>query len=266
MLDRFDRNIRYLRVSVTDRCNLACDYCTEGAPARHAAKDDILSFEEIAETVRIGAGLGIDKVRLTGGEPLMRKDLSILVSMIARIKSITDLSLTTNGTLLREHALSLKEAGIARINVSLDTIDREEYERITGFDMLPRVIEGIEAARHAGFSPIKLNCVIDASPEDPRPAGVLSFAKENGYDVRFIKRMNLKEGVFGAVRGGEGGKCSLCDRLRLTCDGRILPCLFDDKAFSIRELGIEEAFRKAVREKPASGKKSSSHTIQSVGG
>ncbi len=267
MLDRFERDIKYLRVSVTDRCNLSCDYCTAGDPPKgYAKKRDILSFEEIVRVVRAGAYLGISKVRLTGGEPLLRKDVCSLVSMIAEVNGITDLSLTTNGVLLERFALRLKRAGLVRVNVSLDTLDPERYARITGRNVLERALHGVDAAVKYGLVPVKLNCVVDSSPDEPDARSVSEYAESRGLEVRYIKRMNLAKGTFGVVHGGSGGNCPSCDRLRLTCDGRIVPCLFSDLSFSVRGLGIEEALRQAIRTKPEKGNRSTSNNFLSIGG
>jgi cyclic pyranopterin phosphate synthase len=266
MLDRFEREIKYLRISVTDRCNLACDYCTGGKRIRHVRGTDILTFEEITRIVRTGASLGISKIRLTGGEPLLRKEISKLVEMLAAVDGITDLSLSTNGILLARHALELKRAGLHRVNVSIDTLDPVRYAEITGCRKLRRVLRGIEAAEKHGLVPVKLNCVIDSSPDEYDAETVAGYALKHGYTLRYIRRMSLEKGTFGIVHGGTGGDCTVCDRLRLTCDGRIIPCLFSDLSFSVRELGAEEAFRSAILCKPLHGKTSTTNNFQVVGG
>jgi cyclic pyranopterin phosphate synthase len=267
MLDRFDREISYLRVSVTDRCNLRCVYCANGDDFEHVPREDILSFEEIANILITASRLGVRKVRLTGGEPLVRKDVHELVALIAKIRGIDEISLTTNGTLLALHAGALAAAGLRRVNVSLDTLDRSRYAGITGADRLHDVLAGIEAARSCGLAPIKLNCVVEGSAVEPDARSVAEFARCNDCSVRFIKRMSLRSGAFSKVQGGWGGDCPACDRLRLTSDGRLVPCLMSDLSFSVKELGIDEAFRLAVANKPESGEgRGAAHAIRAIWG
>jgi cyclic pyranopterin phosphate synthase len=152
------------------------------------------------------------------------------------------------------------------VNISLDTVNPDKYSEITGGGSLSKVLKGIEAAREAGFGVIKLNCVVDKDADEPEAKGVAEFARETGLQVRFIPRMDMAKGTFSAVIGGNGGICSICNRLRLTCDGRIKPCLFSDLAFNIRELGMEEALRQAVEAKPQSGIKSVKCHFYNIGG
>jgi GTP 3',8-cyclase len=265
VFDPFDRRIDYLRISVTDKCNLRCVYCMpeEGIPLiRH---EDVLRFEEIAEVARTAVDLGIRKVRLTGGEPLVRRDISTLVAMLHRIDGIADLAMTTNGVRLAEWAHSLAEAGLQRVNVSLDAIDPTRYAAITRGGEVQAVFAGIRAAREAGLEPVKLNCVIQQSPDEPDARDVAAYAKAEGLELRFIRRMNLAEGEFSMVLGGSGGDCARCNRLRLSSNGMLRPCLFSDIEFSVRELGPREAILRAVRNKPACGKTSNNH-FYAIGG
>ncbi len=266
MFDRFNRKINYLRISVTDRCNLRCTYCMPscGIPLMH--HQDILSFEEILEIANFAAENGITKIRLTGGEPLVRKGIVDLVSMLSGVKGITDLAMTTNGTLLDQFALPLKMAGLKRVNISLDTINPSTYHAITRTGDLSSVLKGIEAAKKAGLTPVKINCVIKKSALEKNAQGVAAFCNENDLQVRFIKEMDLEEGIFSKVLGGEGGHCAACNRLRLTADGKLKPCLFSDLEFSIRELGIEQAFSKALGLKPKSGTGSKVNKFSNIGG
>lgn len=266
MFDRFNRRINYLRVSVTDRCNLRCVYCRpeEGLPL--SRETTIMSFEEIAEVVRTAVGMGMDKVRLTGGEPLVRRDVLRLVEMLARIDGVRDLSMTTNGTLLAPMARDLKSAGLHRVNISLDTLDAERFRKLTRGGELEAVLSGIYAAIDAGLVPVKLNCVVKASSNEPDARMVAEFASKIGADVRFIRQMDLALGLFWPVDGGTGGICSICNRLRLTCEGKVLPCLFSDLAFDVRELGAEEALRRAVSCKPRTGLYSRLNRFCKVGG
>lgn len=263
MLDLFNRNINYLRISVTDKCNLRCVYCMpkEGVPLlRH---EDLLSFEEIADFTRIAVRMGITKVRLTGGEPLVRRGIITLVEMLSAIKGIQDFAMTTNGILLSEYAPVLAKAGLHRINISLDALEPECYAEITRGGDVSRVLEGIEAACVSGLLPVKINCVIQESPDEPNAKAVKEFCLSKGLEVRFIKRMDLAGGHFSVVIGGAGGDCVHCNRLRLTSNGLVRPCLFNDLGFSVRELGAEAAIRLALAAKPECGSNSGSmfHTI-----
>jgi GTP 3',8-cyclase len=254
MLDKFNRKINYLRISVTDRCNQRCKYCMpeDGIPL--VDHEEILSFENILKVIKNAIKLGIDKVRITGGEPLTRRDILSLVLMLANVNGINDLSMTTNGVLLEKYALPLKEAGLHRINVSLDTIDRKKYEEITRFDNLDKVLRGLHKAKEVGFKKIKLNCVIASEEDKTRGLRVKEYAEENGFELRYIRKMDISKGEFWQVEGGNGGNCEKCNRLRLSSDGQIFPCLFSDKSFSIKTLGIKNALKKAVENKPMSGK------------
>mgnify|MGYP005837513887 CR=1 FL=1 len=266
MIDRFGRTIDYLRISVTDRCNLRCSYCMpqEGVPLlRH---EDVLRFEEIGEVVRVGAGMGVRKVRITGGEPLVRRGIEILVRMLAEIPGIRDLAMTTNGVLLAQRADALAEAGLGRVNVSLDAIDPARYAAVTRGGDVRQALAGIEAARRAGLLPVKLNCVVGASC-DPRDAqDVARYARDQGLEVRFIRQMDLAAGSFSVVEGGSGGDCPRCNRLRLTSDGQVRPCLFSNLGFSVRELGAAEALRRAVELKPPAGLACTNHRMHAIGG
>jgi cyclic pyranopterin phosphate synthase len=256
MYDRFNRRIHYLRLSVTDLCNLRCHYCMPAEGIQLLRHEDILTFEEMVDVVRTAVDLGIDKVRLTGGEPLVRRGIIDLVRMIGAVPGITDFSMTTNGTLLTEYAADLKAAGIQRLNISLDTVDSERYRKITRVGHLKAVLEGIEAAQSVGFEQIKLNCVIQASSDEPDARGVAAYGEARGLEVRFIRQMDTKQGQFWQVQGGDGGHCASCNRLRVSSDGKVYPCLFSDRVFDVRELGIQEALRRAVEGKPESGQTS----------
>ncbi len=189
--DSFNRPINYLRLSVTDRCNLRCRYCLPENGIPLLPRSDLLSFEELVSIAKIAAELGITKIRLTGGEPLVRKDLPRLVEMLARIDSIDDLSLTTNGVLLRHQAKELKQAGLNRVNISLDSLKQDKFHYITRQDKLKEVLKGIQAASRAGLSPIKINMVVLRGINDDE---IIDFARRtinDGWHVRFIELMPL---------------------------------------------------------------------------
>jgi GTP 3',8-cyclase len=263
MRDRHGRRIDYLRISVTDRCNLRCTYCMPPGGVPLKRHEDLLSFEEIAAFAGTAVAHGITRVRLTGGEPLVRRGVVDLVAMLARIPGLGDLAMTTNGTLLESFAAPLARAGLRRVNVSLDALDPARFAAITRGGDVGAVLAGIEAARRAGLLPIKLNCVVGESPDEPDARDVAAFGREAGCEVRFVRRMDLAGGTFSPVIGGAGGDCPRCNRLRLTCDGRLRPCLFADLAFDVRALGAQDALRLAVDAKPAAGGRSlgSMHTI-----
>jgi len=266
MTDKYGRRINYLRISVTDRCNLRCRYCMPPGGVPLLRHSDLLSYEEITEVAGEAVALGFDKVRLTGGEPLVRRGVVELVAMLADLDGIADLAMTTNGVLLGEYAGPLKWAGLLRVNVSLDTLNPRRYEELTGGGDLTRVVAGIEAARAAGLTPIKLNCVVEGSTDEPDAQSVRRFARVNGLEVRFIRRMDLTSGRFWVVEGGSGGDCRACNRLRLSSDGLIRPCLFSDLGFSVRRLGARQALELAIDAKPESGEAWFESTFSRIGG
>lgn len=197
--DSFGRKLSYLRISVTDRCNMRCDYCRPTADAYRAElHSQILRYEEIERIVRVAAELGVSKLRITGGEPLVRRDLPMLVEMLAAIPGITDLSMTTNATLLVKYADDLVHAGLTRINISLDSLNGLRFRKLTGADIAP-VLEGIDAAKKAGLAPIKLNTVLmrgmNAGAGHSEVAELIDFAADHGATIRFIELMPMKYGL-----------------------------------------------------------------------
>lgn len=226
----------------------------------------MLSFEEIVEIVREAIKHGITKIRLTGGEPLVRKGIVDLVRMIAEIPGVEDLAMTTNGILLSKFAGELKQAGLMRLNISLDTIDEDKYSLITRGGKLTDVFRGIEKAKMLGFNPIKINCVVLNSSDEPDAKLVKKFADSQDIKVRFIHQMDLETGHFSKVEGGEGGNCKSCNRIRLTATGDFKPCLFNDAGFSVKKLGVKDALEQAVKNKPLSGSKNKSGKFYNIGG
>ncbi|HET89443.1 MAG TPA: GTP 3',8-cyclase MoaA [Chloroflexi bacterium] len=283
-LDAYNRPISYLRISVTDRCNLRCVYCMppEGVPWR--PHEDILRYEEIETVVRAAAELGISKVRLTGGEPLVRLGLADLVRALARIPGIDDLAITTNGILLARYAEELAQAGLHRVNVSLDTLRPERFRRITRLGRLEDVLAGMEAARQADLDPIKINTVVIRGMNDDEVVDFARQTREAAWNVRFIELMpvgngglldgqweeravtarEIRERIEAALGGLEAAKmragsgparyyrlpgargtlgfitpisehfCYQCNRLRLTADGQLRPCLLSDAELDLR--------------------------------
>lgn len=279
--DDFGRAINYLRVSVTDRCNLRCTYCMPPEGISKRAHTDILRFEEMALIIRAAAELGVSKVRLTGGEPLARLGLAQLVRMVAHIPGIDDLSLTTNGTLLARHAKALADAGLQRVNISLDTLRPERFAAITRRDRLRDVWAGIEAARAAGLVPIKLNMVVLRGVNDDEVSDFARRTLSDGWHVRFIELMPIganvswaedgavpvpeirarieaevgtlepihgptgngparyyqlagAEGTVGFIGAQSDHFCTNCNRLRLTADGKLRPCLMSEEEIDLR--------------------------------
>lgn len=266
MFDRYKRHINYLRISVTDRCNLRCRYCMPEEGVRLLPHSAILSFDEITLFVREAVRYGVDKVRITGGEPLVRRGIVDLVGMIAGIEGISDISMTTNGTLLPGFAPGLAAAGLQRVNISLDTLDQDRYRLLTRGGSLDEAIAGIDSAIAARLTPVKINCVVRESSREPDAAAVTQFGISRGIEVRYIRQMDLARGEFGVVEGGDGGNCSICNRLRLTADGKLKPCLFDDLQYDIRELGAARAIEMAIDNKPACGSSNFTGEFYNLGG
>jgi len=303
LVDRFGRRVTYLRVSLTDRCNLRCFYCRP-RDFHWREKREILTLEEVERVVDVAASLGIRKVRLTGGEPLLRPGATDLVRRLARIAGIGDLALSTNGTLLADLAKPLRDAGLGRVNVSLDTLRFGVFRKITGGSSLAEVLSGIDAAATVGLRPVKLNVVVVRGVNEDELDDLLAFGRRVGAEVRFIEYMPmtgdpawatrhvpgdeilrriaswLVPGDVPVVRGDaaayyelrDGGAvgivspvscrfCSLCNRLRLTADGRLRPCLTGEGEVDLRspiragagDATIAALFRQATAAKPASG-------------
>jgi len=298
--DSFQRPINYLRISVTDRCNFHCIYCTSHQEFIPLCHSDILSYEEMHAIVQAAASLGVSKVRLTGGEPLRRANISHLVRLLSSVDGIDDISLTTNGLLLRQHAADLKAAGLRRVNVSLDTLDRRKFEKITGCDALEEVLAGIGTASAVGLTPVKINMVVMGGINDDEVLNFALLSKERGWHVRFIElmpfvqngirfvpaqqireqlaglghleetlppagngpakyyRMPGAQGTIGFITPVSEHFCFGCNRLRLTADGKLLPCLLSSEEIDLRpalraEASAEELIaliKKAVASKP----------------
>ncbi|HEX5043463.1 MAG TPA: GTP 3',8-cyclase MoaA [Candidatus Polarisedimenticolaceae bacterium] len=278
--DGFGRVHDDLRLSVTDRCNLRCAYCMPEDPVWFP-RARMLTFEEILRVVAVLAAAGVRKVRLTGGEPLVRRDLPVLIRMLAEVPGVEDLSLTTNGVLLARHATALAEAGLRRVNVSLDTLRPDRFARLTGRMRLPEVLAGLTAAADAGLTPIKLNAVLLRGENDDEAEALVEMGRERGFEVRFIEVMPLDNhaawdpsrvvsgaelrrrigarwplvpelpadpsapasayrftdgrGRVGFIDSVTRPFCGDCSRLRLTSDGRVRVCLYDDREVDLRE-------------------------------
>lgn len=298
MNDYFGRTINYMRISITDLCNLRCIYCMPEEGIEKHSHHKNMSFEEIASLVRAGVELGINKIRLTGGEPLVRKGIIDLVREIGKIDGILDFSMTTNGVLLAEMAKDLKNAGLNRVNISLDSLDPEKYHRITRWGKIENVLAGIEAAKSAGIDPIKINTVLIKDFNDDEIEDFVNLTQDQKIDVRFIELMPIGQssayaenhylsnhevllrvpGLIPMVKSDksspadyyhlEGAKgrvglinpisnhfCGDCNRIRVTTDGKIKPCLHSDyeidlTALKKRGMTDKEVLEKAISEKP----------------
>lgn len=191
IIDTFGRTHDNLRISVTDRCNIRCFYCMPEENVKFEAREHVLSFEEIERFVRVAVGLGVRKLRITGGEPLVRKGLSTLIRKLIEIPGVEDLALTTNGVLLAAQAQELYDAGLRRINIHLDTLDRERFYKITRRDQLDKVLEGIEACRSIGYGPIKINAVAVRNLVEPDVVPLAQFGRDRGIEIRYIEFMPL---------------------------------------------------------------------------
>jgi cyclic pyranopterin phosphate synthase len=204
LVDRFNRPLRSLRVSVTDRCNLRCQYCMPEPEYVWLPRESLLTFEEIAGVVDAFTPLGVDRVRITGGEPLLRRDLPVLIESLASRRAIADLALTTNGILLGGQARALRAAGLHRVTVSLDTLQRDRFQALTRMDELDTVLAGIDAAAAAGFSGLKIDSVVIRGVNDDELVALLEYGRRMGAEVRFIEYMD----VGGATRWTRGAVVS----------------------------------------------------------
>lgn len=277
--DSFQRPINYLRISVTDRCNFRCVYCMPGNGVTLVPHDHVLSYEEIESIAAAAAEMGISKIRLTGGEPLVRLGITDLVAMLSRIDGIDDLSLTTNGSLLNRYAFELKEAGLNRVNISLDTLQKDKFKEITRIGTLKETLSGIRAAHKAGLEPVKINVVVMRGINDDEIADFARITRKRSWHVRFIELMPFQgnypatkwfmprteieqkvralgplepffdhtghgpakyfhlpdsPGTIGFISSVTEHICISCNRLRLTADGRLRPCLLSDDEIDLR--------------------------------
>ena len=322
--DNRGRSINYLRVSVTDRCNLRCVYCMpeEGIPS--ISHENVLRYEEISRLVGVAVSLGISEVRLTGGEPLVRKGIDDLVRSIARIPGLRGISMTTNGVLLAPLAEKLADAGLQRVNISLDTLKPERFRTITRRGGLSAVLAGIEAAHRAGLEPVKINVVIMRGINDDEVVDFARLTSTNEWNVRFIELMPVgtsagvartdyvpgdqiraaieaelgplepaalrgngpasvwrlpgSQGTLGFISAISHRFCDRCNRLRLTSDGKLLPCLFSDLEVDLREplrsgandAALKDLFQRAIDMKPSGHRLgecvAAAHEMSRVGG
>ena len=291
MKDQFEREITYLRVSVTDLCNLRCRYCMPDGVCKRR-HEEILSFEEIAEIVAAAAELGVSKVRVTGGEPLVRRGCTELCRSIAQVPGIREIDLTTNGVLLERYAQELKDAGVTRVNVSIDSLDPEKYRDITGGGELEAALAGVRAAQKAGLTPVKLNTVLIGGFNDGEIPDFVELTRRSPLELRFIElmpmgghfgkeaylpgdtvlvrvpeleaiphsggvarlyRLPVGRGRVGLISPQSRHFCSTCNRLRLTSEGNLKPCLHSSREIPVRGKHgdeLRETLRQAIWEKP----------------
>lgn len=255
MLDRYSRDISYLRISVTDRCNLRCIYCMPSKGVQLKESSKILSYEEIVQVARGAAELGISKLRITGGEPLVRRDICHLVELLKRIPEIKEVSLTTNGVLLDRMAQGLKTAGLDRINVSIDTLDSQKYQEMTrGGDIL-RVLAGVDAAISTGFKNIKINMVILPRYNLSDIEQMEIYCQEKGLALQRINHYSLenRKSCSQDYQAERPLSCDACNRIRLTADGKFKPCLFSDEEYSVDFNDIPSSLKQAILNKPEHG-------------
>jgi len=265
MLDKFNREVDYLRISVTDKCNLRCIYCMpeEGIPIR--AHKDFLSFEQIIAVVEEAAKLGFKKIRLTGGEPLVKKGIVDLVRMISEVDGIDIIGMTTNGLLLDKYAVDLKKAGLSSLNVSLDTIDAEQFRVLTRNGDIEQVFRGLEAAKSAGF-PIKINMVVMAETPQAQINTMQTFCDENGYKLQMINHYSLNATKRDDYKFDRPPKCAKCDRIRLLADGSLKPCLHFEKEIKVDLTNISESLKKCILAKPETGEECGNREMFEIGG
>ena len=295
MIDKLGRDITYLRISLTDKCNLRCRYCMPEEGVCRRSHHEMMNEEEIITAVEVAVSLGIHKIRLTGGEPLVKRNILSICRRVAAVEGVREVCLTSNGILLPELAKPLKEAGVKRLNLSLDTLDSQKYAYITRVGELEQFRKGLEAALEAGFDKIKINAVLIGGFNDDEVEALANLTMEYPVDMRFIELMpiqnhdefgesayvpysrvleKLPEAVPAAKDGGvaklyrlPGAKgniglispinahfCSECNRIRLTADGKLKPCLHSGEEYSIKGLdreAMKAVFEQAIWNKPA---------------
>ena len=294
MLDTYNRDITYLRISVTDLCNMRCRYCMPEEGVCHKDHRDIMSVDEITTAVKAAASLGVKKVRITGGEPLVRKGITDICRNVSSVEGIREVCLTTNGVLLPQMAGDLKQAGVRRLNISLDTLDPDKFRYITRIGTLDSALDGIHAALDAGFEKVKINAVLIGGFNDTEIPELAELTRKYPIDVRFIEMMPMYDsGDFGPENfipytavtealpelesvAPDGGVarlyrlpgalgniglispvnahfCAECNRIRLTADGKLKPCLHSSDEYSIKGLEYDdmvEVFCTAILAKP----------------
>jgi cyclic pyranopterin phosphate synthase len=265
MYDSFNRRIDYLRISVTDKCNLRCRYCMpeEGAPQRQ--HEEFLSFEQIVEVVRSAVGLGLTKIRLTGGEPLVKRGIVELAAMIRAVPGVRHLGMTTNGTLLARYAAGLKRAGLDSLNVSLDTLDEERYRYITRGGRIGEVLSGIEAALREGF-PVKINMVVLEDTPGEEIQRMREFCARKGLKLQLINHFDIASAKTEQYLFDRPPRCTECNKIRLLADGQLKPCLHSNQEISLDLRDIEGSLRRTILAKPENGCACTNRSMAQIGG
>lgn len=267
MRDGFGRRIDYLRISVTDKCNLRCTYCMPATGVPHVRHDEVLRIEQFLEVAAAAARLGVTKVRLTGGEPLVRRGIVDLVRGLARIPGIVKIGMTTNGTLLPRDAAALREAGLTHLNVSIDSLDPDRYRRITRGGRLEDALAGLEAARRAGFREIKVNKVVTGDPRDREDERELRrFCERHDYRLQRIAEYSLTEEKRDGLGVERPLPCRECNRIRLLSNGNLKPCLHSNTEIPIDWSDIEGSLRDAILAKPEHGLVCDNRSMVEIGG
>ena len=265
MYDVYNREITYLRISVTDKCNLRCVYCMpeEGIPRRDHR--DFMSLEDMARVAAAAAEIGITKVRLTGGEPLVKKGISDLVRMIRQTPGIEHIGMTTNGLLLPRFAPLLKAAGLDSLNISLDTLDGDRYRSITRIGSLDDCLAGIQAAMNEDFH-IKINMVVLEDTGDREIEGMRAFCGERGLKLQLINHYDLTKEKQNDYTFDRPPKCEECNRIRLTADGFLKPCLHSNLEIPVDMNNIRKSISEAILSKPEKGLICSNRSMVDIGG
>ena len=268
MLDGFNREIDYLRISVTDRCDHRCVYCMPESGVALKDHKDILSFEQVEAIAREAVALGIAKIRLTGGEPLVRRGVVSLVGRLATIPDLVELCMTTNGTHLAETAADLASAGLDRVNISIDSLDPDKYRELTRGGDLAKAVAGVDAAVAAGLMPVKINMVILKNTSEAELEEMRLFCEQRGITLQKIMQFSLydRQDLSTRFHAERPPKCAACNRLRLTADGFFKPCLFSEDEVKVDLNNIRDSILAAVAGKPESGSACRGRHMSQIGG
>ncbi len=265
MLDSFEREINYMRISITDRCNLKCVYCMPENEIIKKSHNDILRYEQIYEIVKEASKLGINKIRITGGEPLVRKNIEALIKMIRTIENIDTIAMTTNGIFLYNMAYKLKKAGLNSINISLDTLNAERYKNITRGGDLFLVLRGIEEAYKLGFK-LKINVVIYDDISKNELPELCKYADSINAKLQTIKFYNVNEQKEDSSEYDRPMKCKYCNKIRLLSDGYLLSCLHSNIKVKVDFNDIRGSIIQSINIKPKSGSYSDVESLSMIGG
>ncbi len=265
MRDAFGRDIEYLRISVTDRCNLRCVYCMPEEGIRLLPHDGILSFEKIEAIARAAIGLGMTKIRLTGGEPLVRKGIVDLVAMLGAIRGLKTLAMTTNGTLLAPLAPALAASGLQSVNISLDCLDPDRYRKLTRGGDVEAALAGARAAKACGLK-VKFNMVVMDSTSQEEILSLRDFAASLGAEMQTISRYSLQDEKTDGAEFDRPPPCGQCNRIRLLANGILRSCLHSDMDIPVDFNDIEGSLKAAILCKPVHGSVSSTLSVGQIGG